>query len=206
VFGSATLYGDETSAQLALLLNGHQGFTITQTAGDGSEGVTTLAFLHGGGSATAIVTGLHTTDPAVANALYVGDGLLQLSGSTVTPNALLVGNAAGNGVVQAPWFNIPEGDGTLQMYAPPAGYAEFAVTNETTDGTIYSHLFADNTTAQVVVTAGSTNAVLEAKANGTTGLGIYGSSAFVVTGLPTTDPHVVNALWSNSGVLTLSAG
>lgn len=28
----------------------------------------------------------------------------------------------------------------------------------------------------------------------------------VITGLPTSDPSVAGALWSNSGVLTLSAG
>lgn len=28
----------------------------------------------------------------------------------------------------------------------------------------------------------------------------------VITGLPTSDPAVAGALWSNSGVLTLSAG
>ena len=28
----------------------------------------------------------------------------------------------------------------------------------------------------------------------------------VVTGMPTADPHVVGALWANSGVLTISAG
>jgi len=28
----------------------------------------------------------------------------------------------------------------------------------------------------------------------------------IVSGIPTADPHVVGALWSNSGVLTVSAG
>lgn len=28
----------------------------------------------------------------------------------------------------------------------------------------------------------------------------------MVTGIPTADPHVVGAVWSNAGVLTVSAG
>lgn len=34
----------------------------------------------------------------------------------------------------------------------------------------------------------------------------WNGSQLVVTGLPTTDPAVAGALWSNSGVLTVSAG
>ena len=47
------------------------------------------------------ITGLPTANPAVAGAIYEEAGLLQLSGSTVTANALLVGNAGGDGVTQS---------------------------------------------------------------------------------------------------------
>jgi hypothetical protein len=32
------------------------------------------------------------------------------------------------------------------------------------------------------------------------------SSTVTMAGLPTSDPHVVNQVWSNAGILTLSAG
>jgi hypothetical protein len=41
---------------------------------------------------------------------------------------------------------------------------------------------------------------------GDTTLTVDGSGHVVVTGIPTADPHVVGALYSNSGILTLSAG
>ena len=42
-----------------------------------------------------------------------------------------------------------------------------------------------------------TDILLEDPANG---------ASWVITGLPTSDPHVLNTVWSNGGVLTLSAG
>ena len=54
------------------------------------------------------------------------------------------------------------------------------------------------TTGAVTVTAtfGAATSITDLTASGTV----------ILSGLPTADPHVVGQLWSNSGVLTVSAG
>lgn len=42
--------------------------------------------------------------------------------------------------------------------------------------------------------------------NATYGANIETAGTVIFSGLPTADPHVVGQLWSNSGVLTVSAG
>jgi hypothetical protein len=41
---------------------------------------------------------------------------------------------------------------------------------------------------------------------GNAAVAIDANGRAIVTGLPTADPNVVGALWSNAGVLTVSAG
>ena len=55
---------------------------------------------------------------------------------------------------------------------------------------------------QVITIDGSTGAVT---VNATYGSNLAVPGTVILTGLPTSDPNVAGAVWSNSGVLTLSA-
>lgn len=54
--------------------------------------------------------------------------------------------------------------------------------------------------AELVVDVGGTLTL------GLASITINSSGRAIVAGLPSADPHVVGELWSNSGVLTISAG
>lgn len=115
--------------------------------------------------------------------------------ATITAGALLVGNAAGDGVVQAPGFVVID-DGV-----PAAGKQLTAICQQV-DGR--------QTVATIGLEAGY--AQLDLYAQNATG-DVYGEltiqatpTGVLVTGLPTSDPAVANALWNDAGTLKISAG
>ena len=115
----------------------------------------------------------------------------------------------------SPNINILTGDvssesgqasGTIYLTTGPAGSGRaageialiVAPSGASADGSSVSLLAGDGGTGD---TAGG-DILLRAGAG--SGAGTHGN--VVISDLPTADPHVVNALWNNAGVLTISAG
>jgi hypothetical protein len=180
-------------------------------------------------ASTPIVPGITIVDPASPYSVLGtvdGAGDIQAGGeggggastfvaltdtpSSLSPSSVLAVNDAGTEVENKPWIEALGNNDytslTLRPQIPDTNELGISFFVEGSAGKFVAYADAYGASMEVVRTSGARLYFAVTEANATRVVANLSGGNLVWQGLPTADPNVVGALWSNSGVLTLSAG